>query len=104
MLDTYRHPTLPRFVPGILNRQTCKPLIRDDLPEQISFNREAFRNLPLSDQVLFEKFGQGPSVSIPYDCIHHPFEAYAATQPDAVAVEHLGESITYRELDRQANA
>jgi amino acid adenylation domain-containing protein len=36
-------------------------------------------------------------------CIHEPFEARATTQPDAVAVEMDGESLTYRELDERAN-
>ena len=36
-------------------------------------------------------------------CIHEPFEARAAAQPDAVAVEMDGASLTYRELDERAN-
>jgi amino acid adenylation domain-containing protein len=36
-------------------------------------------------------------------CIHEPFEARAALQPDAVAVEMDGASLTYRELDERAN-
>jgi amino acid adenylation domain-containing protein len=36
-------------------------------------------------------------------CIHEPFEARAELQPDAVAVEMDGASLTYRELDERAN-
>ncbi|NJN82159.1 MAG: AMP-binding protein [Caldilineaceae bacterium] len=54
-------------------------------------------------QLLFERFGQGPTVIVPHDCIHHAFEAQAAANPYAIAAQHLNESITYRELDRQAN-
>ncbi|WP_420628242.1 amino acid adenylation domain-containing protein [Candidatus Leptofilum sp.] len=35
--------------------------------------------------------------------MHQAFEHFVTIQPEAVAVEHLGESITYGELDRQAN-
>ncbi|WP_240139185.1 amino acid adenylation domain-containing protein [Streptomyces sp. MUM 178J] len=47
--------------------------------------------------------GHGPAVALPYDCIHHAFEAQAAVRPDAVAAEHGDMSITYGELDRQAD-
>jgi amino acid adenylation domain-containing protein len=60
-------------------------------------------NLSQFEQVLFERFGQGPLVPLPYTCIHHAFEAHAAANPQAIAAEHLEESITYRDLDRQAN-
>ena len=68
-----------------------------------SFNKEAIRNLSIFDQLLFERFGFGPITTVPYNCIHHAFEAQAAANPNAIAAEHLGDTITYRELDRQAN-
>ena len=71
--------------------------------EQFIFNKAALRGLPLLDRVLFAQFGQGPRVDVPYATMHHAFEAHAAAQPDAIAVQHLGETITYGELDRQAN-
>lgn len=67
------------------------------------FNKEPLANLSLADQILFEQFGQGPQVVVPYPAIHHPFEQQAAVQPDAPAAHHLEESISYRELNRQAN-
>jgi amino acid adenylation domain-containing protein len=36
-------------------------------------------------------------------CIHQRFEAKAAEAPDAVAITHDGVSVTYRELNEQAN-
>ena len=67
-------------------------------------NRAAFANLSPADQLLFARFGAGP-VRVPsHALIHHAFEERAAATPDAIAVEHLGETITYQELDRQANA
>jgi D-alanine--poly(phosphoribitol) ligase subunit 1 len=55
------------------------------------------------DRGLFLRFGWGPEVAVPYSRIHHAFEWHAAAQPQAVAVEHRGQTITYGELDRQAN-
>jgi D-alanine--poly(phosphoribitol) ligase subunit 1 len=60
-------------------------------------------NLSDHDRYLFRLFGWGPAVTVPHDRVHHAFERYAATQPHAVAVEHRGQTITYGELDRQAN-
>jgi D-alanine--poly(phosphoribitol) ligase subunit 1 len=60
-------------------------------------------HLPAADRLLFQRFGQGPVEAAPYSCIHHAFEHHAETQPYAVAAEHLGETITYGELNRQAN-
>ncbi|MFI6316759.1 amino acid adenylation domain-containing protein [Nonomuraea sp. NPDC050556] len=55
------------------------------------------------DRRLFQLFGQGPHRTVPHRHIHRAFEAWAASNPDGVAVEHLGERISYRQLDRQAN-
>jgi amino acid adenylation domain-containing protein len=35
--------------------------------------------------------------------MHHAFEAHATAQPEAIAVEHLGKTMSYGELERQAN-
>lgn len=39
----------------------------------------------------------------PFSCVHHAFEYHALRQPHAIAVVNFEESITYGELDRQAN-
>ena len=91
------HPLLPFHKPPY-HPQT----LRKEKPH-FRFNKEAIRHLPLIDQVLFEKFGQGIMADVPYDCIHHAFETQVAAQPQATAVQHHSESITYGELDRQAN-
>ncbi|KAI0699277.1 nonribosomal peptide synthetase 12 [Cerioporus squamosus] len=59
--------------------------------------------LSLEDQQRFNHFSYGARQPVPFSCVHHAFEHHAAIQPNAVAVEHLGDSITYAELDRQAN-
>ena len=53
--------------------------------------------------MLFERFGQGQRTQLPYEQIHHAFEAQAAAQPNGMAANHLGDTISYGELDRQAN-
>jgi amino acid adenylation domain-containing protein len=68
-----------------------------------TFSKRAMSSLSPSDQLLFERFGKGPAVNVPYACIHHAFEAQAAANPHAIAAHHLDDSITYQELDRQAN-
>jgi amino acid adenylation domain-containing protein len=103
MLDTFNYNPLPRVSPGILSSQIRRPVARREPPKAHTFDREALRNLPFSDRLLFEQFGKGPIVPIPYNCMHHAFEAHAAAQPGAIAVQHLGDAITYRELDRLAN-
>ncbi len=79
------------------------PTVWTDEPQTMAFNKAAFSNLSAADQHLFETFGQGPVAPAPWQCIHHPFELYAATQPDVIAAEHLDNTITYRDLDRHAN-
>ncbi len=59
--------------------------------------------LSLEDQQRFDRFSYGVRQPIPFSCVHHAFEHHAAIQPNAVAVEHLNGTITYAELDRQAN-
>lgn len=56
------------------------------------------------DRALFIQYGSGETIACPFSCLHHAFEYYAARQPDAIAVEHLGGSISYSQLDRSANA
>ena len=67
-------------------------------------NRDAFGDLSPADQLLFARFGAGPVRTPTHAQIHHAFEEHAVATPDAIAVEHLGETITYQDLDRQANA
>ncbi|MFE9257849.1 amino acid adenylation domain-containing protein [Streptomyces sp. NPDC006879] len=59
----------------------------------------------LSDQErrLVQLFGQGPTQAPSHQSVHRAFEEQAAAHPEAVAAEHRGDALTYRELDRQAN-
>ena len=108
MLNNPIYTPVPGLIPDPLHPQ----LRNKELPkiEQLkreptgtTFAREAMQNLSLFDQILFERFGQG-EIAIPsHETMHHAFAEYAAMQPEAIAVEHLGAQITYGELDRQAN-
>ncbi|MGW6443063.1 AMP-binding protein [Lentzea sp. NPDC055074] len=50
----------------------------------------------------FRAFGAGPIRTPSFDHVHHASETHAARRPHATAVEHLGESLTYAELDARA--
>jgi amino acid adenylation domain-containing protein len=112
MFNTPNLVTKPAFVPNITIQNLPKvnaPFTNFwqsdyySTPQKFIFLKEAMCRLSFSDQILFEQFGQGPIVPLPHTRIHHAFEAYAQSQPQAVAVAHLGESISYQELDWQAN-
>ncbi|KAI0086471.1 nonribosomal peptide synthetase 12 [Irpex rosettiformis] len=63
----------------------------------------ALQGISADDTSLFYRYGFGRRVEAPFRCIHHAFEHHAARDPDAVAVEHLGNTITYGELESRAN-
>lgn len=65
--------------------------------------RDPLERLSSSDKSLFYSYGVGPMAASPFQCIHHAFEFHAKRQPDAIAVEDFENTITYGELDRQAN-
>ncbi|MFI7153033.1 amino acid adenylation domain-containing protein [Nonomuraea sp. NPDC050022] len=69
----------------------------------LRLNRSALVDLPSADRILFQSFGAGPEAAPAFDRIHHAFEAHAKATPTATAVTHLGESMTYLELDRRAD-
>ncbi|MET9230195.1 AMP-binding protein [Lentzea sp. NPDC003310] len=66
------------------------------------FLETALWALSPADRARVQEFGAGPLRTPPSDHVHHAFEAHAARQPGAVAVEHLGQSLTYAELDARA--
>jgi amino acid adenylation domain-containing protein len=54
------------------------------------------------EELLGEWSGAGDS-SAPQQCIHELFEAQAERSPDAVALVHEGQQLTYGQLDLRAN-
>jgi len=51
----------------------------------------------------FYSWGFGKPAPLPFDAIHHAFEVHAQRQPDAIAVEHMDERMSFRQLDAAAN-
>ncbi|MEM7116640.1 MAG: amino acid adenylation domain-containing protein [Chloroflexota bacterium] len=96
-------PRIPVSVPSITNYDALPFVFFRDASASFKFNKEALSHLSLADQILFEQFGQGPITDVPYGCMHSAFEAYAKSQPQETAVMHQGQSISYGDLDRQAN-
>ncbi|KAJ3307661.1 hypothetical protein HDV04_002771, partial [Boothiomyces sp. JEL0838] len=60
--------------------------------------------LPDHQQTELLAWGTGPTYSVPFDCMHLPFEATARSDPDMIAVEHGDLSITYKDLDKKAES
>jgi D-alanine--poly(phosphoribitol) ligase subunit 1 len=60
-------------------------------------------HLPARDRRLFRRFGWGPARPAPELPVHRAVERWAAIVPEAVAAEHRGEQLTYRDLNRQAD-
>ncbi|KAI1426188.1 acetyl-CoA synthetase-like protein [Xylaria sp. FL1777] len=61
-------------------------------------------NLSLEDRRLFNQFGRGPRIDIPFDLVHEAFENVVDTYPHVKAARHYdGTTITYQELDKRAN-
>ncbi|KAF2280966.1 acetyl-CoA synthetase-like protein [Westerdykella ornata] len=60
-------------------------------------------SLPPGDQVLFSRFGRGPSLPVPHTTVHEAFEHAVDANPRAIAARFKGETITYAELDVAAN-
>lgn len=103
MLDFPVRKTFPKLEEIYAKRAKPKRKELNDLKNKFSFTKAKFSNLSEADRELFEKFGAGPVVPLPYSNIHHAFEARAAATPEALAADHLGNTISYGELDRQAN-
>jgi amino acid adenylation domain-containing protein len=59
-------------------------------------------HLPPADRRRFVEHGWGRKVTPPFLALHRAVEAQARLRPDTIAVEHLGTTISYRNLDRQA--
>ncbi|KAF1977974.1 acetyl-CoA synthetase-like protein [Bimuria novae-zelandiae CBS 107.79] len=60
-------------------------------------------NLSSKDQVLFTRFGCGPTAMVPHYTVHEAFEHIVDTYPSAAAAKHSGRIITYADLDVEAN-
>jgi len=75
----------------------------DYLSDHLPFSPGAYSNLSPGDQLLFESYGRGPRETPAHVLVHQAFESWAHRQPEAIAVEHQGDTITYCELNQRAN-
>lgn len=64
---------------------------------------KALGHLPIIQRNTLENWGCGPARPLPYACIHLAFEAHAAAAPQQIAALCLEQSISYEQLNRQAN-
>ncbi|KAH8652692.1 nonribosomal peptide synthetase 12 [Tricladium varicosporioides] len=60
-------------------------------------------NLSSEDRILFHTFSQGPQIQPHSSLLHRAFETIVDAQPQDLAVDHNGSSLTYDELDQAAN-
>lgn len=70
--------------------------------KEITSSKRGLEKLSSADQELFQKFGFGTKVDLPFECIHYAIEHQVSIQPNAIAIDHLGQTITYQELDLHA--
>ncbi|KAH9846556.1 hypothetical protein C2E23DRAFT_852192 [Lenzites betulinus] len=60
-------------------------------------------SLTVQDRCRFALYGVGLQRPVEPSCIHHIISRYARTAPDATAASHLGDTMTYQELDRASD-
>ncbi|WDE09404.1 amino acid adenylation domain-containing protein [Thalassomonas haliotis] len=97
-----------KLSPYLIKNSPAKGLRSESIRQQAEGEKQAFspeplQELPLSDRILFEFFGQGMTQVPDYHLIHQAFEQYAALNPDDIAVTHLGSSISYGQLNQKAD-
>lgn len=66
------------------------------------FQLPALSGLTAGERILFQRYGSGPAQPPGFGRVHHAVEAQVDARPDAVAVDHLGTCLTYRQLDQRA--
>lgn len=69
----------------------------------LEISRSAIGMLSPADQVCFMRYGQGVLLPPRYTQLVDAVEMQVKANPNATAVEHSGQRISYRTLDRQAN-
>ncbi|TRD15496.1 AMP-binding protein [Palleronia caenipelagi] len=83
------------------------PVFGADLDDRPEHYDDPLNGLSALDQLKFRKFGWGPQIAPRFATITDAINHQIATQPDAMAVTHLGQSLTYEGLgvaaDRVAN-
>jgi amino acid adenylation domain-containing protein len=95
--DLFEGDTIVRML-GHLERVLMQAAANADVRlSRLELLGEAERTLVL------EEWSAGDAADPIDRCIHHLFESWAARTPDAVALVHADERLTYAELDARAN-
>ncbi|KAJ7250866.1 nonribosomal peptide synthetase 12 [Mycena haematopus] len=55
------------------------------------------------DKLRFSQLGWGPTLTSPFQCVHHAFASHSSNRPDAIAVQDALDTITFAQLDYQSN-
>jgi amino acid adenylation domain-containing protein len=93
----FERATVERFVEYL--RRVLAGMAQDD-----AVRVDGIPLLPAAERArLVEEWNAGDAAPPAEQCIHHLFEAQAARTPDAVALVHEGEQLTYAQLDARAN-
>lgn len=80
---------------------------RQLLAEMLAAPEAPIAGLPMlsgAEEAELLRLAQGPDLSEHAETLHAAFEAQANQTPDAPAIWHQGEALTYAELDAKANA
>ncbi|KAN0090673.1 hypothetical protein V8E55_004239 [Tylopilus felleus] len=64
---------------------------------------DSVKRLSVPDRARFVLYGVGPHYNPFLECVHHAFSEHVRNRPEAIAVEHGRESISYQHLDRCSN-
>jgi non-ribosomal peptide synthetase component F len=64
---------------------------------------QCISNLSTEDQILFTRFASGTNTVVTHKVVHEAFERQVDENPLSIAAKHDGSTITYADLDVQAN-
>ncbi|HEX5726509.1 MAG TPA: condensation domain-containing protein, partial [Longimicrobiaceae bacterium] len=93
----FERATIERFVEYL--RRVLAGMAQDD-----AMRVDGIPLLPAEERArLVEEWSASDAADPAGQCIHHLFEAQAARTPDATALVHEGERLTYAQLDARAN-
>ena len=67
------------------------------------FSTDSVKRLSIADRVRFVLYGVGAHYNPRLECVHHAFSDHVRKRPEAIAVEHSREGISYQDLDRYSH-
>jgi non-ribosomal peptide synthetase component F len=64
---------------------------------------QSISSLSVQDQISFTRFASGTTAIVSHHIVHEAFECQVDARPTSIAATHDGITITYAELETQAN-